>query len=457
MKARTILLVTGVAAVIAVAVFVAARTPWVRSWFARNSENPAEIERATNAALTNHRPADAAAGYPQWRGAGHAGVAPAGSFRTDWDQNPPKQLWRTPVGGGYGSCAVVGGRLYVQDRQGENERVVCLDAETGRLVWEHSYPSGQAGKDRTYAIGPRATPTVTGNWVFTVGGAGKLLAIEVTGDRPGVRWEHDLIAEFNADLPQWGVACSPLLLDEMVVVQPGGKGAAVVAFDKASGAVKWRAGSNPPGYSSPVAATIGGLETVFAFLGDALLAVRASDGKVMSEYKWETEYKGNIATPLVIDNEYVFISSAYNMGCALLRAERKGDEVALVRVYEQRRSGFANHHATSVYKDKHLFGIDGTQGSGGLKCVALMTGKAVPDWEAREIGQASLILAGEHLILQTARGDLCLVEASPKEYTLVSRLKKVLTGNNNWATPTLVNGRLYVRDEEKVICFDVRP
>ncbi|AWM36901.1 outer membrane biogenesis protein BamB [Gemmata obscuriglobus] len=457
MKARAILLVAGVAAVIAVGVFVAARSPWVQSLFARNSEDPAEIERATNAALTNHKPADTATGYPQWRGAGHAGVAPAGSFRTDWDKSPPKQLWRTPIGGGYGSCAVVGGRLYVQDRQGENERVVCLDAETGRLVWEHTYPSGQAGKDRTYAIGPRATPTVAGSWVFTVGGAGKLLALEIEGDRPQVRWEHDLITEFNADLPQWGVACSPLLLGEMVVVQPGGNGAAVVAFDRASGAVKWRAGSNPPGYSSPVAASIGGLEVIFAFLGDALLAVRAADGKVMSEFKWATRFSGNIATPLVVDSEYVFISSAYEMGCALLRAERRGDEVTLVKVYEQRRNGFANHHATSVYKDKHLFGIDGTQGSGGLKCVTLMTGKSVPDWEAREIGQASLILAGEHLILQTARGDLCLVEANPKEYTLVSKLPKVLTGNNNWATPTLVNGLLYVRDEEKVLCFDVRP
>lgn len=457
MKARAVVLVVGVTAVLAIGGFAAYRSPWVWALFARNSENPVEIERARSAALTNHRPADLVAGYPQWRGAGRAGVAPVGSFRTDWDKNPPKQLWRAPIGGGYGSCAVVGGKLYVQDRQGGNERVVCLDAETGKSVWEHAYASGQAGTDRTYAIGPRATPTVSGNWVFTVGGAGKLLAIEVEGATPTVRWSHDLIAEFGADLPQWGVACSPLLLGELVIVQPGGKGATVVAFDRTSGDVKWKSGSNPPGYSSPVAARIGGLETVFAFTGDSLLAVRASDGHVMSEFRWATQFSGNIATPLVVDDEYVFISSAYGMGCALLRAERQGDEVALVKVYEQRRNGFANHHATSVYKDRHLFGIDGTQGSGGLKCVAFMTGKEVPDWEAREIGQASLILAGEHLILQTARGDLCLVEANPKDYTPVAKLPKVLTGNNNWATPTLVNGRLYVRDEEKVICFDVSP
>lgn len=457
MKARAIVLVAGIGTVIGVGVFAALQSPWVRSLFARDSANREEIERAKNAALTNHKPVDAATGYPQWRGAGRAGVAPAGSFRTDWAQNPPKQLWRQPVGGGYGSCAVVGGKLYVQDRQGANERVVCLDAETGKPVWEHAYEAPQAGRDRTYAIGPRATPTVIGNEVFTVGGAGKLLALAVEGRAPKVRWEHDLITEFQADLPQWGVACSPLVLGDLVVVQPGGKDAAVVAFDRASGAVKWKAGSNPPGYSSPVAAKIGGLETVFAFLGDALLAVRATDGKVMSEFKWATQFSGNIATPLVVDDEYVFISSAYGMGCALLRAERKGDEVELVKVYANRRNGFANHHASSVFKDKYLYGSDGTRGERGLKCVEFMTGQPVPEWEARELGQASLILAGEHLILQTERGDVCLVEANPKEYTQVAKLPKVLTGNNNWATPTLVNGLLYVRDEEKVICLDVRP
>ncbi|MBY0458834.1 MAG: PQQ-like beta-propeller repeat protein [Gemmataceae bacterium] len=460
MKARTAVLVVGVAAVLGIGGFAAFRNPWVRALFASDSADPAELERARNAALGNHTPADAATGSPQWRGANRTGVAPAGSFRTDWDKNPPKLLWAQPGGGGYGSCAVVGGKLFVQDRQGENERVLCLDAGSGKPVWEHAYPAAQAGTDKAFAIGPRATPTVVGNWVFSVGGAGKLLALEVEGDKPRVRWEHDLLPEFQAPMPQWGVACSPLVLNDLVVVLPGGKGGAVVAFDKTSGAVRWTAGDNGPGYSSPVAADVGGVSTVFAFVGDALLAVRAADGKVTGSFKWATQFSGNIATPVVVDNEYVFISSAYNMGCALLRAEKQGDGVGLVKVYENRRKGFENHITTSVYKDKHLFGIDGTRGSGGLRCVEFMTGKGVPDWEAPKIGQASLILAGEHLIAQTDGGDLCLVAADTKEFTLLARVPKAvttLTGRNNWATPTLVNGLLYLRDEEKVVCFDVRP
>ncbi|MBP3956022.1 PQQ-binding-like beta-propeller repeat protein [Gemmata sp. G18] len=457
MKARALVLIIGITTILGIGGFAAYQSPWVRSLFARSSVDPAELERAMSAPLRNPAAADAATGYPQWRGAARAGVAPVGSFRTDWDKKKPKELWRQPIGGGYGSCAVVGGRLYVQDRQGGTERVVCIDAETGKPVWDYAYQAGQAGNDSTYAIGPRATPTVIGNTVYTVGGSGKLLVLEVEGRAVKVKWEHDLIPEFQAPMPQWGVACSPLVLGDLVIVQPGGKDAAVVAFDKNSGAVKWRAGSNPPGYSSPIAANIGGQATVFAFLGDALLAVRAADGAVTDSFKWATQFSGNIATPVIVDDEYVFISSAYGMGCGLLRAEKQGDEVKLVKVYENRGRAFQSHHATGVFKDKHLFGVDGTRGDRGLKCIEFMTGKGVPDWEWAESGQASVILVGDHLILQTERGDLCLVDANPKEFNLVAKIPKVLSGKNNWATPTLVNGLLYVRDEEKVLCFDVRP
>jgi outer membrane protein assembly factor BamB len=189
-------------------------------------------------------------------------------------------------------------------------------------------------------------------------------------------------------------------------------------------------------------------------MGDALLAIRASDGKVTDSFKWTTDHKGNITTPLIVD-DYVFISSAYGMGCALLRAEKSGGDVKLVKVYERRRNGFQNHHATSVYKDKHLFGIDGTRGSGGLKCFEFGTGKEVEEWGTKT-DEASVILAGDHLILQTARGEVWLVEANPKEFNLIAKTPKILSGNNNWATPTLVDGRIYLRDEQNVVCLDVK-
>jgi outer membrane protein assembly factor BamB len=292
--------------------------------------------------------------------------------------------------------------------------------------------------------------------VFTVGGSGKLLALQATGSTATKKWEHDLLTEFGAQLPRWGVAGSPLVDGDLVIVQPGGKDAAVVAFDRTTGDVKWKAGSNQPSYSSPVAAPIGGQDTVFAFMGDALITVRPTDGKVMGRYKWATEHGANIATPLVV-GDYVFISSSYGMGCALLRAEKSGDEIKLVRVYERRGRGFQNHITTSVYRDKQLFGIDGQTGGNGLKCVEFDTGKEVEDWGDRNMGQASVVLAGDHLLLQSARGHLYLVEANPKEYRQVAKTGRLLSGNNNWASPTLVDGRIYLRDEQNVVCLDVRP
>jgi outer membrane protein assembly factor BamB len=452
MRARRVLLLLGVLGVVGTLGYIGYR----KGWFASDSENAAEIERLRGKKLEQPPAADATAGWFQWRGPTRDGRAPTGPLRTDWDKNPPKLLWRADVGGGFSSCTVVGGRLYTQDRQGGDERVLCLDTEKGTPVWSFSYPASYSGTDATYATGPRASPTVVGDRVYTVGGAGKLLCLEVpTGaGQPRVVWQHDLLAEFDATIPRWGVACSPLVEGDLVVVITGGKRGTVAAFERNTGELRWASGDNPAGYSSPVAATVGNRRVIFALTGDALLAV-GLDGTIHDRHAWRTDNLGNIATPLVVD-DVVFISSAYGQGCALLRADPERSGVGLVKVYERRGPrAFQTHHSSSVYKDRHLFGSDG-MGSARLKCVTLEDGRE--KWDAgQEVGKGTLILADKHLIIQTERGDLCLVEANPDEFNLVAKLPRVLTGNNNWATPTLVDGRLYLRDDEKVVCYDVRP
>ncbi|WP_439620926.1 outer membrane protein assembly factor BamB family protein [Gemmata sp.] len=450
MTKRSFGLILGVVGTFALA--AAAFVAYSKGWFVPDSENAGEIATLADKKIDQAPPAAAATGWFQWRGPTRDGRAPAGPLRTDWDKTPPKQLWRAECGGGYSSCTVVGGRLYTQDRQGASERVICLNAEDGKPVWEFIYPADYAKVD--YNIGPRATPTVIGDRLWATGGAGELLCLQLPradGEKPQKVWSKNLLTEFGAPLPQWGTACSPLVVDDLVVVLPGGSKGAVAALDKNTGEVKWTAGSNPPGYSSAVSATVAGRPMIFAFLGDALLAVRP-DGTVTDSFAWPTNFQGNIATPLVVD-DYVFVSSAYQMGCALLRCEAKGDGVKLVPVYARRGRGFKNHHSSSVYRDRYLYGFDESQ----LKCVAFETGKPKDGWEADGVGKGSLILADKHLIIQTEGGDLCLAEATPDEFRLVAKVPKVLSGKNNWATPTLVDGRLYLRDETQVLCFDVRP
>lgn len=453
MSTRRVLLLLGVLAVAGTVGYIGYR----KGWFAFDSENAAEIERLRGKKLEQPPPADSAAGWFQWRGPTRDGRAPAGPFRTDWDKSPPKQLWKAEIGGGYSSCTVVGGRVYTQDKQGGEERVVCLDAEKGTPLWSHSYPADYSGTDSTYAIGPRASPAVIGDRVYTVGGAGKLLCLEAPtepGKQPRVVWQHDLLADFEAKIPRWGVACSPLVEGDAVVVIPGGKKGAVAAFDRNSGELRWAVGENPAGYSSAVAATIGDRRVILALIGDSLLAI-GPDGNVLDRYSWRTDNLGNIATPVVVE-DVVFISSSYGQGCALLRLEPNHGGVRFVRVYERRGpKAFQNHHSSSVYRDRHLFGFDG-MGSARLKCVSLDDGR--DKWDAEmEVVKGTLILADKHLVIQTERGDLWLVEATAEEFRPVAKIPRVLTGNNNWATPTLVDGRLYLRDEQKVACCDLRP
>lgn len=437
-----------VATVVGGSGFVLYRNGVLQRWLATDTANATEIARLRDAPPAP-RTAATDAGWPQFLGPTRDGRAPAGPFRTDWDKKAPQQIWTAPVGGGFSSFAVVGGKLYTQDRQGDTERVLAFDASTGAALWQHAYPADYGGVG--YGTGPRATPTVDGTRVYTVGATGQLLCLDVSAT-PRVVWQKHLPTEFDARPPQWGYAGSPLIDGENVIVTAGGKKGAVVALDKLTGAVRWTAGTNPPGYSSPVAATIGGVKCYFALTGNALLCVRA-DGAVMGTYPWPTQYEGNIATPLVLD-DYVFISAAYGMGCAMLRAKAAGDAVTLEPVYSRRNKPLRTHHSTAVAVGRHLYGFD-TE-SGRLTCIAIADGLPVEAWDAAGVKKGSLILVGGHLVVLTQGGDLMLVEATPDEFRPVASIPLGFAGEQNWALPVVVDGRLYVRGPERVVCFDVR-
>ncbi len=451
--ARTVYVLAGAAAVLIAGGFLVYRSGWVQKMLARDSDNPEELARLREIDPRVAPRAQASAGWPQWRGPLRDGRAPEGPLRTDWDKNPPRPLWRAECGGGYSSFAVVGGKVYTQDRQGGDERVLCLDAATGAVLWQHVYPADYSRMG--YADGPRATPTVEGDRVYTVGATGRFLCLEppaAPGQQPRVVWEHDLAGEFRAAVPQWGVACSPLIDGDQVVVIPGGRDGAVAAFDKTSGSLRWKFGSNPPGYSSPVAATVHGVRVILAFVGDALLCLR-SDGTLLGSFGWATDHHGNIATPLVVD-DYVFISSNYGMGCALLRLKPDGEGLKPEPVYTRRRKVMMNHHSSCVYRDGYLYGFSDAT----LKCVDMKEGKEVEDWEAAGLHKGCVILADKHLVVLTEDGDLALVEATPAEYRPVAKVRSGLGGGGkNWALPVLVDGRLFLRDSTQVLCLDVRP
>jgi outer membrane protein assembly factor BamB len=418
----------------------------------REQANAVELAQLRNAPLTASPVAEVAVGWPQWFGPNRDGRAPAGPMRTDWDTNPPTTLWSAPCGGGYASLAVVGGRVYTTDRQGDRERVLCLDAEQGTPLWESGWDADYSGIG--YGSGPRATPTLHAGKVYAVGAAGKFICLDAASGKPA--WEHDLKAEFRAATPSWGFASSPLIEGDLVIVQPGGKDGSVAAFDKTTGERRWAAGSDANGYSSPVAATCAGVRQVIAVTGESILGVRATDGQLLWRHDWQTPHKANIAAPVVV-GDYVFVSSAYDKGCVLLHLVASGEGVTAEPVYFRKARVMQNHHSTCVHRDGYLYGYDGDT----LRCVDLRKGEVVEDWVAREVNggrnKGCVILANKYLIGLTQSGTLFLADADPEEFRLRGKREGVLAGSECWALPVLVDGRIYLRDGTKIVCLDARP
>jgi outer membrane protein assembly factor BamB len=258
--------------------------------------------------------------------------------------------------------------------------------------------------------------------------------------------------EFGGDVPGWGIACSPLIEGNLVIVQPGGKKGSVVAFDRLTGKLAWTALDDPNGYSSPVAATIAGVRQIVCVTGRAAAGLKADDGAKLWYYPWPTDYDANIATPIVA-GDYVFISSGYSHGCALLHIRSFDGQLKPTAVYVKSNKLMRNQHNTSIFKDGYIYGIDE---SGALRCIDLRTGDM--KWESKDRVKGCPILADGRLIILTEEGNVDIVEATPKGYKRTAQVKNLLHSGATpcWVLPALSDGRLYFRDSDQVFCIDLK-
>ena len=444
------------AIVIAVGVFI----NWdnIRSKLEQERVDPAALAALENTPLAAIQPFASSAGWPQWRGPNRDGVAPAGPFRTDWKTNPPKPVWSVPCGGGYGQPIVVAGKLYLHDYAEGKERLRCLDANTGEVKWEHADVVDYSGFKLGYGSGPRATPTIHEGRIYTVGATGlfNCFVLPIANELLQRIWKHELLAEFDAKMPTWGVASSPLIVNDTVVVQPGGKKGSVVGLHAKTGEVRWTVGNGPSGYSSPILATDNNVPLIVAMTGDSIYGFNGI-GELMWAQSWVTQHFGNIATPIAVGG-YLFVSSSYGKGCGLFQISNpeKG-AVPAKEVYFRKNRVMSNHHSTCVYRDGFLYGFDGSE----LACVDLKKGERVADWHAtdddgREFSKGSLTLVGDKLLGLTETGTLFLGTASHEGFTFLGQVKNIFSGRESWAAPVVVDGRIYVRDGEKIVCFEVK-
>lgn len=382
-----------------------------------------------------------AADWPQFRGPNRDGISRETGLLKSWPEDGPRVLWKVPVGEGFSGITVAGNRLYTMEARGDDEGAVSLDPATGKAFWrvkiDRRYRSGQGD-------GPRSTPTVAGGIVYVLSGGGKLYALRAETGR--VVWSHDLVAEYGARPPEWGVSTSPLVEGNLLLVDVGGSpGKSVMAFDLGTGKVAWASQSDQAGYSAPIAFTAGGVRQALFFTGTGLASVSPADGRLFWRKGWQTDYDVNAATPIFIAPDKVFVSSGYGTGAALLRIKGGGGKVAVEEVWKSTK--MKNQFSSSVLWQGHIYGFDNET----FKCIEAATGEE--KWKERGLGHGSLMLADGHLFVLSERGKLVLVEATPEAYKEKAGAD-VLSGKC-WTAPTLAGGRLYLRNEETLLALDV--
>jgi outer membrane protein assembly factor BamB len=343
---------------------------------------------------------------------------------------------------------VCDGKLILFHRVGDDETVECLAADTGERRWTSKYPTTYRD-DFGFDEGPRSTPAIDRGRVFTFGAEGKLHCWDF--DTGKDLWSVDTRAKFKQDKGFFGIACSPLVEGDAVVLNVGGRdGAGVVAFDRANGNVLWKATKDEAGYASPVAATIAGRRCVLSFTRAGLVALDPKDGAVRFTFPWRSRSQAsvNAATPLVVGDD-VFLSSSYGTGAVLLHV---GANAGPREVWSGDES-LSNHYATSVHCEGFLYGFHGRQEERPrLRCVELKTGKV--RWGEDAFGAGTLLAAGGRLLILKESGELVLAAASPEKFTALERAK-ILDGECR-AYPALANGLFYARDRGTLVCVDLR-
>ena len=398
-----------------------------------------------------------ASDWPQWRGPDKDGISRETGLLKEWPDGGPQVLWRVPLGEGFSGISVVDKRIYSMFSEGDDEFVICLNASNGEEIWrfrsDSNYIESMGGN------GPRATPTIDGELLFTVTAQGKLYALNTeNGEKV---WSHDLKGEFGSKIPRWGTCTSPLVEGDLLLVEVGGTdGKSIVAFDKKNGDVVWSSHTDILGYSSPIAVTIGGIRQIIVFTGTQLVSVSPENGRLYWTYPWQTEYDVNAATPVFIPPDKIFISSGYGKGAAVVQVsvmastesnaeedegEKSRAEIQVEQIWKNEK--MKNHFATSVLHDDYLYGFDNAI----LKCIDASTG--MEKWKTRGYGKGTLMLADAHLIILSDRGKLGLAEATPSGYIEVTSAE-ILNGLC-WTVPTLANGKLYARNEKEMVCLDI--
>ena len=389
--------------------------------------------------------------WPEFLGPRRDGTVGEAGLARAWPDKGPPVLWKIDVGSGFSGPIVVGKRLILNHRTGNDERIDFLDADTGKLERKFSYPTTFAD-DFGKGDGPRSTPCAADGKVVTLGADGTLTCLALDS---GLRlWSHDLVATYKVPNSYFGVGSSPVIHDGHVLVNVGGPRAGVVAFALESGKELWKATSDGASYSSPILAKVDGVERAVFFTRNGPLVLDPATGQVTYTTRWRARYDAsvNAAPPLLLGDDRVFFTASYETGSLLLKLRKDGAD----QIWTS-EDALSSHYANAVTHGGFIYGVDGRQETGArLRCIDPRPAAGpVVRWTTDRFGCASILTAGDDLILLNESGDLILAEANPAKYVEKARVR-LLDGTPVRAVPAISGGRLFARDRSHLVCVDLR-
>ena len=381
--------------------------------------------------------------WTDFRGPGRDGHYMLHPIRTAWPAAGLQPLWKQPVGGGYASFVSARNRAFTIEQRGAREVVAAYDVMTGREVWTQAWDA--VFRELMGGDGPRATPTWFENRVYALGATGELACLDDETGR--VIWRKNILEDNAAENLQWGMAASPLIVDDTVVVHPGGpNGKSVVAYDRHTGARVWSALDDRASYSSPMLVRLGGVRQLIVFSAIRLMGLTPDSGRVLWEYPWVTSPDVNASQPIVIGDNRVFVSTGYGKGAAVIELTPAVNGFTVREVWRNIR--MKNQFTSSVLHNGFLYGLD----ENILACVDAATGDL--KWKGGRYGYGQIMLASDHLIVLTESGELVLVRATPDRHEELVRFPAI--EGKTWNHPAIVDGILLIRSLQEMAAFDLR-
>jgi outer membrane protein assembly factor BamB len=382
--------------------------------------------------------------WPRWRGPRGDGISLETGLMEKWPQTL-RPAWTADVGQGYSSPIAQGGRVYLFSLIDGKDTLTCYDAEQGNVIWSKNYDGGWTG---AYP-GTRATPTIEGDRIYTYGGAGDLVARDLASGEQV--WRLNVLRETRARPLGWAQASNPLIDGDLIYVQNGAGGPVALAVNKNTGKIAWRSQATGNGsYAHPIIADVGGTKQLIVYAAAGPIGMNPANGRTIWHYRWQNGPEVNASDP-IYRGGHLFITSAYGQGALMLQLAPKGAR----KLWESR--DLESRFQPALLDGDFLY----VNSEGTLKCLRWPTNKV--EWATRNedrnllgMGGSMVRVGGEKLILLSQSGRLSLAKATPQGFERISSVPDVVEGGEVWSTPTIYEGKLYIKGERELVCIDIK-